>query len=110
MLSQQVNRMRATVCLTLLIVLAQVAVAQTVAPLASSTAPASIALRMQPGLYQADIEVNEATAVTLFCPIKPGLISFTGLTGKSDVSYDQKARTLTVSLRPGKYSITIRPL
>lgn len=103
--------MRITVSMISLLLLAQVALAQTGAtPLASSTTPASIALRLQPNLYRADIEVKQAATLTLICPIRPGVISFTGLVQKTEVSYDQKACTLTVTLPAGKYTITIRPL
>lgn len=84
--------------------------AQAPAPLISSAAPASVALSVQQGLYQAEIEVTQATTVTLFCPIKPGVISFTGLTKATEVAYDQKTRTLTLSLQPGRYKLAIRPL
>ena len=94
----------------LLVLTALPCLAQGAAPLISSVAPASVALSLQPGLYQADVAVTEATAVTLFCPLKPGVMSFSGLTRATDVVYDQKARTLTLSLQPGRYKITIRPL
>ncbi|MHB8996035.1 MAG: hypothetical protein ACYC63_12385 [Armatimonadota bacterium] len=84
--------------------------AQAAAPLISSAAPASVALNVQPGLYQAEIEVTQATTVTLFCPNKPGVISFSGLTKATEVAYDQKAQTLTLSLQPGRYKLAIRPL
>lgn len=102
--------MRVLIGLVLLVVLASVCPAQETAPLVAGTTPASVAVRMQPGLYQADLEVREATTVTLWCPVKPGLIRFTGLTQKAEVAYDLKARLLTLSLQPGKYSLTIRPL
>jgi hypothetical protein len=65
---------------------------------------------VQAGLYQADVEVTQATSVTLFCPVKPGIISFSGLTKATEVIYDQKARTLTLALQPGRYKLAIRPL
>lgn len=103
--------MRAALTLILLVLIAEAALAQTAtAPLACSTTPASIALRLQPNLYQADIETRQPATLSLFCPIKPGLISFTGIAQKTDVTYDQKARTLTVTVPAGKYTITIRPL
>jgi hypothetical protein len=94
----------------LLVLTALPCVAQTAVPLVSSAAPTSVALSVQPGLYQAEVEVTQATTVTLFCPIKPGVISFSGLTKATEVAYDQKARTLTLSLQPGRYKIAIRPL
>ena len=94
----------------LCLLLALPCLAQTTAPLVSSAAPASVALTVQPGLYQAEVEVTQATAVTLFCPIKPGIIGFSGLTKATEVAYDQKARTLTLSLQPGRYKLAIRPL
>jgi len=103
--------MRVSICLILLVLVVQAALAQTTAaPLATSTTPASIALRLQPNLYQADIEVKQAATLTLFCPLRPGVISFTGLVQKTEVSYDHKARTLTITLPAGKFVITIRPL
>jgi hypothetical protein len=96
--------------LPLLLLLVLPAMAQSNAPLVSSAAPASVALTVQAGLYQADVEVTQATSVTLFCPVKPGIISFSGLTKATEVIYDQKARTLTLSLQPGRYKLAIRPL
>jgi len=102
--------MRFAVSLLLLALLATAVAAQNAAPLVVGTTPASIALRLQPSLYQADIELRQAATLTLFCPIRPGLVSFTGLSQKTEVSYDQKARTLTLTLPAGKCGITIRPL
>lgn len=102
--------MRIAVSMILLLLVAQVAFAQGVAPLATSTTPASIALRLQPDLYQAEVELKQAATLSLFCPLKPGLITFAGLSQQTPVSYDQKARALTITLPAGKCTITIRPL
>ena len=101
---------RALLISLLLTALASLGWCQTVAPLVQSTAPVSVGLRLQGGVYQADLEVKEACTVVLFCPTKPGLVSFAGLNQRAEMSYDQKARTLSMSLAPGKYLIVIRSL
>lgn len=101
--------MRFVISLMLLALLATAGVAQNAAPLAVATTPASIALRLQPSLYRADIELRQAATLTLCCPLRPGLVSFTGLSQKTEVSYDQRARTLTLTLPAGKCALTIRP-
>ena len=80
----------------------------TAPPLLQASAPVSIGVRMVDGMYLADIEATQPAAVTLFCPIKPGVIAFTGLKEKLEVSFDQKTRLLQMSLPAGKYRLTIR--
>ena len=100
--------LRQAVVLLVLLIFAGVAQAQE--PMVRAGSPVSVNLRFEPGLLRADIEVAAATTVTLPVPFKPGLISFSGVNHRTEVAYDQKARTLSLSLQPGKYAITIRSL
>lgn len=99
------------ICLLLaVLLLTSPLLAQNSAPLTQATAPVSVGVRVAGNAYHAQLELTQAATVKLWCPVTPGLISFTGLQQKTEVSYNKQAQTLEVTLPPGKYTIIIRSL
>lgn len=78
--------------------------------LVSSSEPVSLGMSLHNGALVLDARVAADAVVSVFCPIVPGLISFSGLTAAVEASYDQKRRVLQLALPPGAYRVTIRPL
>jgi hypothetical protein len=78
--------------------------------LIASQQPVSVGMSLQGEGLTLDVQAATAATVSVFCPISPGLISFTGLTQQIEVAYDQKKQLLSLSLPPGKYKVTIRSL
>lgn len=74
----------------------------------SGSAPVSLGMSLQGSAFVLDAQVTEPSNVTVYCPVTPGLISFTGLTARVEASYDQTRRLLQLALPPGQYKITIR--
>lgn len=74
----------------------------------SGSAPVSIGMSLQGNLFTLEVQVTSASNLSVFCPIAPGLISFSGLTERIETKYDQKNRLLQLSLPPGKYKICVR--
>lgn len=79
-------------------------------PLVTSSVPVSVGVRVQPSVYEAQLDVRQAGTITLLCPLRPGLVSITGLKQRTEVRYDSRARLLTLTLPPGRYALTVRPL
>lgn len=94
----------------LLLLIASPLLAQNAAPLTQATAPISVGVYLAGNTYHAQLELTQPAMVKLWCPIAPGLLSFTGLKQRTDVSYNKQAQTLEMNLLPGKYTITIRAL
>lgn len=78
--------------------------------LLSSIAPVSIGLSLQGNVFTLDVQVAAATTLSVFCPVAPGLISFSGLTAPVEAAYDHKTRLLQLGLPPGHYRIAIRSM
>jgi len=78
--------------------------------LVSSPQPVSVGMSLQGGVLTLDLQVTAATTVSVFCPVAPGLVSFTGLTAPVEATYDQKRQVLALSLPPGQYKVTVRSL
>ncbi len=78
--------------------------------LVSSPQPVSIGMSLQGNTFALTAQVTTASTVRVFCPITPGLISFSGLTEKIESMYDQKKQVLTLTLPPGAYKVSIRSL
>jgi hypothetical protein len=99
-------------CLMTLILVASAALAQAAAPQAyvSSPQPLSLGMTLQGGQFTLDVRVTEAATVSVFCPVTPGLMSFSGLTQPVETSYDQKTRMLQLRLPVGQYRLTVRSL
>lgn len=73
-----------------------------------SSAPVSLGMSLQGQTFTLDVQVTAPATVSVFCPMTPGLISFSGLTEKVETTYDQKSRVLQLALPPGKYKVSIR--
>ncbi|MCE5241404.1 hypothetical protein LLH23_23310 [bacterium] len=78
--------------------------------LVSSPQPVSIGMSLQGNTFMLTAQVTTASTVSVFCPITPGLISFSGLTEKIESVYDRKKQVLTLTLPPGAYKVSIRSL
>jgi len=78
--------------------------------LIASPQPVSVGMSRQGSSVTLDLQVATAATVSVYCPIAPGLVSFTGLTQQIEVAYDQQKQLLSLSLPPGKYRVTIRSL
>jgi hypothetical protein len=78
--------------------------------LVSSPEPVSLGLSLQGNALALEAQVVATTTISVYCPVVPGLISFSGLTATVQVVYDQKTQLLQLSLPPGKYRIVIRSL
>ncbi len=78
--------------------------------LVSSPQPVSIGMSLQGNTFMLTAQVTTTSTVRVFCPITPGLISFSGLTEKIESVYDQKKQVLTLTLPPGTYKVSIRSL
>jgi uncharacterized membrane protein YjjB (DUF3815 family) len=96
--------------LSLLLCLGLVSGASAQHALVSSSAPASVGLSLRGNVLTLDAQVAAATTLSVYCPMVPGLISFSGLTATVQASYDQKTRVLQLALPPGTYRIVIRSL
>jgi hypothetical protein len=84
------------------------ATAATAKLLVQADKPLSLAVQIREGFYRVDLEVKEACTVTLYCPVKPGLVSLDGIQKAIQVLFDGKERTLQLSLPPGKYTVMVR--
>jgi hypothetical protein len=79
-------------------------------PLVQADKPVTVGVQVAGDVYRADLDIREACTVTLFCPVKATLLSFTGVTQPLTAAFDPKAQTLRLQLQPGKYTLTIRSL
>jgi len=78
--------------------------------LIASARPVSLGVQFQENTFVLQADVLEATSLTLYCPVRPGLISIDGMKEKIEAKYDLKQNMMELLLPPGKYRFHIRAL
>lgn len=78
--------------------------------LIASDAPVSAGVRVAETLLEASVRCEEAAAVTLHCPVQPGMVRLEGIETPVDATFDADAGTVTLELPPGSYRLELREL
>ncbi|MFW5866997.1 MAG: heparinase II/III domain-containing protein [Armatimonadota bacterium] len=78
--------------------------------LVASEGPVSAGAVFRAGLLRASISCEEATTVTLHCPVEPRMVRLTGVEQPVDLSFDEGAQTVTLALPAGSFELSARGL
>ncbi len=79
-------------------------------PLVEADAPVTVGGVLRDGLFRAVLEAAEPVTATIHTPVSTALVRIVGIQDPLDATFDDQARTLTLTVQPGRYLIELREL